>query len=63
MVLSTDVSAWGSWSSCSATCGMGMRYRISSCGGQPCPGDLGGGVTAQREMCEVVPCHDTERDV
>ncbi|XP_070371679.1 SCO-spondin isoform X2 [Equus asinus] len=49
---------WGPWSSCSRSCGGGLRSRTRACD-QPLPQGLGDyceGPRAQGETCQVLPC-------
>lgn len=52
---------WGPWSSCSRSCGGGLRSRTRACD-QPPPQGLGDyceGPRAQGETCQVLPCPGT----
>jgi hypothetical protein len=52
---------WGPWSSCSWSCGGGLRSRIRVCD-QPSPqglGDFCEGPQAQGEVCQARPCPGT----
>ncbi|CAK7295104.1 SSPO [Vulpes lagopus] len=49
---------WGPWSSCSRSCGGGLRSRMRACD-QPPPqglGDFCEGPQAQGEACQALPC-------
>lgn len=52
---------WGPWSSCSRSCGGGLRSRMRACD-QPPPQGLGDyceGPRAQGEACQALPCPGT----
>eukprot|EP01012_Entosiphon_sulcatum_P049575 TRINITY_DN6820_c0_g1_i6.p1 TRINITY_DN6820_c0_g1~~TRINITY_DN6820_c0_g1_i6.p1 ORF type:complete len:7637 (+),score=112.47 TRINITY_DN6820_c0_g1_i6:5459-28369(+) len=54
-----EVSAWGTWESCSVTCGGGLQARRrlvtipAAYGGMPCP------ILVETQQCNLAPCPDT----
>ena len=55
-------NSWGSWTSCTATCGGGTKSRSRSCtnpspanGGKPCPGSSGDRPACNTNGCPGMP--------
>ena len=50
-VVHTVWNAWGAWSQCSVSCGMGSHNRLRTCNGQNCTGYAEEILTCQRKQC------------
>ena len=54
LTMATEESSWGSWTSCSKTCGPGVQTRYRDCMSEYCPGENSEERNCNLQGCEFI---------